>query len=325
MIQPNKEKAKSLLDEFQSVTGNTPNVIPQSIELSDHTGATSTSASQYQKAVASGGSFDDVIQQKTQEEQAFRDAQEAEQTRLEGLLEPQTETEAKLKEKLGDDKKFINYKERQEKLKKLGAKDTDLIDGNGVNIFAPAYWLHDALSDDKDAWGKTRVQEKEFKKLNQEQLRDVRPVLVDSAKEYSVTIPNKQKQLEELERQHNELALARVDTPFGGESGQQEKDLAFQINRLRTSLRYDTENQKKVNDYLTGKNSIWDGLINNSRDLKSIGVLSTIEDLQTAAIARKVDEVGWDNLEEVEKEVLMMMTMMMRVKRGGEEVEKEEV
>jgi hypothetical protein len=304
MIQPNKEKAKSLLDEFQSVTGNTPNVIPQSIELSDHTGATSTSASQYQKAVASGGSFDNVIQQKKQEEEAFREAQDAEQTRLEGLLEPQTETEAKLKEKLADDKKFINYKSRQEKLKKLGAKNTDLLDGNGVNLFAPAYWLHDALSDDKDAWGKTKVQEKEFKKLNQEQLRDVRPVLIDSAKEFAVTIPNKQKQLEELKQQHNALAIARVNTPFGGGSEEQEKDLAFKINRLQVSLRYDTENQKKVNDYLTGKNTIWDGLLNNSRDLKSVGIISTIEDLQTAVIARKVDEVGWDNLEEVEKEVL---------------------
>jgi len=303
MEQPKKEKAKSLFDELESVGENSPSSIPQSVQLTDHTGATSTSKTQYQKAIVSGGSFDEVIQQKNQEAQAFREKQEAEQTRKEGLLEPQTEIESKLKEKLADDNKFLNYKERQEKLKTLGAKNTDLIDDNGINIFAPAYWLHDALSDDKSDWGKSKAQEKEFKKLNKEQLRDVRPVLIDNAKEFSVTIPAKQKQLEELEQQHNQIALARVNGSFGGEDTQ-EKDLAFKINRLKISLRYDVENQKKVNDYLTGKNTVWDGLLNNSRDLKSVGIISTIEDLQTAAIARKSDEVGWDNLDEVEQEVL---------------------
>ena len=93
---------------------------------------------------------------------------------------------------------------------KLEKKNTDFIN-KGVNIFAPLYWLHDALVDKKDAWGKTSSEEKKYTDLVQKRRQELTPTLVVAKKKHEEDKLKINQQLKRIEISSFEISFISLN------------------------------------------------------------------------------------------------------------------
>ena len=62
-----------------------------------------------------------------------------------------------------------------------------------------------------------------------------------------------------------------------------------ELNLIYLAEKQGEEAIKRVDDFLLKKESAWDGLMNNKRDLTTIGVSSLVNNLTAVKIAEKYD------------------------------------
>ena len=113
--------------------------------------ASATSLSQVKKANSGPkADYTKTIFSKSKEQLAY-EKQQADEIAKEVARIPKKGSVLELHQSLvNDPDKFSEFKDREEEIDKLEGKNADFID-KGVNLFAPFYWLHDALVDEKDA------------------------------------------------------------------------------------------------------------------------------------------------------------------------------
>lgn len=249
------------------------------------------------------------------------------------MLQPNDELEEAVKQTMADDEKFLQFKKDKEKVAELEAKNpiksanknSTLFDSAGLNIFAPIYWLGDKLF--SDGTGMSKPEYEEYKTLNKKQIQDITPTLKVLREKYANNLPDKhyklqtaiEKERQILTQQNAEVKdMSFLDVMAGSAKGAKQMlsmffgDTTFEdvngslkeSDALKIAIRYDEENLKRIDDYLTGKNNVWDGLLNHKRDLGTIGIASTVEDFVTSKVAEKVDKVGWEGLSLHEQELL---------------------
>ena len=157
---------KDFLKKILSTPSNAQETAPKGIAEVNPVNIANASESQVIKAESGlTGNFSKTLFGESAEQKALRQY-ELEQIKKEQSRIPASGSIEELHQKrLGDDTKFAAFQDREETLNKLENKDTSFFDTNGPNLLAPLYWLHDAIVDKKDAWGKTQEEKTNYKEL----------------------------------------------------------------------------------------------------------------------------------------------------------------
>ena len=181
--------------------------------------------------------------------------------------------------------------------------------------------------------GRTDAEEKEYNQLLKIRNRELAPTLrkhqqlineehANNLVQKNILLQKKAQVEAEIEEQKNKNPLSLLDTFKGmvgmgdpittkeSELGKINKDLHL----LDLSRKLTEETTKKINDFTEGNTSMWDGLLNSKRDLKSIGAHSLVTNHEVALVAEKLDTLvekykgddkkAWGDLSQGEQAVM---------------------
>ena len=338
MLPPKKSNfAKQLLN----TSFNAEETAPKGIAEVNPVNIANTSESQVIKAESGlTGNFSKTLFGESAEEKSLRQY-ELEQIKKEQSRIPASGSIEELHQKrLGNDTKFAAFQDREETLNKLENKDTSFFDATGPNLLAPLYWLHDAIVDKKDAWGKTQEEKTNYKELIEKRNRELLPTVNEKLRlqaNEDFDLMTKEAGIKKRVAELNDLTGANkvnkdleftdiFKTLFTGDSyekGQKAtytpeekelKSLNSQLHLLDLAKKQNEEATKKMSDFVEGKTNLWDGLLNSKRDLKTIGVQSLVTNNEVALVAQKLDALtkkfkgddqsAWNSLNLGEQEVL---------------------
>jgi hypothetical protein len=221
----------------------------------------------------------------------------------------------KFKEKLTT----LSEKQDRAAILKKKSESLDFFDSNSINVFAPFYKLHDMIVDDKNKWGITSDEESELEGLNAtiakteaELTKEIRPTVakINSAQKL-VDIQNKAElakltgivkesrkgQEQEMKKQsfgdlmskiYSSDMLKSVGSLFGEatdavvDKGLSDKASELdQIAILNSAMRKNKDLIKYTQDFLDGKNNVWDPLLNVDKgaNLATLGIYGMTEEL----------------------------------------------
>ena len=245
------------------------------------------------------------------------------------LATPQGAFEKAHKETLGDEGKFVDFKDKVQNLTESKArlgevegKFDDLIDRG------PVAWIANLFSD-KNVWGRTEKEEKELGSLKKSVdktetalNKEIKPTIQKLNAQLKLDSAESQAQLKVLMPQAREAQKAATpakplsfgdflsklysketvknigdtfsnagDMMFGGGNAN-DLDVGSQIAILNAAERKRGETLKLTQDFLDGKNNIWDGLLNSKKDLGTLGLYGMTEEyVYKLPIVNKLDRL----------------------------------
>jgi hypothetical protein len=222
------------------------------------------------------------------------------------LAKPQNDLEELHKQVLKDDKKFVDFKtklrnldKQKERKTQIENKSTDLWDENGLNIFAPIWKLRDVFASEENKWGRSDTEEKELaalkpaitktqteinkeitptiKLLNQKLWAEQTQDKIQRDKLAGTIYKDRKADEKRMQSMSFKDLMSKIYLP--GSDTKQDSGELDELAILNSAMRKRQETIKYTDDFLKGKNNVWDGLKNKGSDLMTLGLYSFTEEL----------------------------------------------
>jgi hypothetical protein len=217
--------------------------------------------------------------------------------------------------------KVLTLSDKQDRAAILQKKSEslDFFDDNSINIFSPFYKLHDLIADDKNKWGITTDEENELDGLNTtiakaeaELTKEVTPTVAKINSQQKLAQAEHKAELtrltgivkesrkgedQEMKKQsfgdlmskiYSSDMLKSIGSSFGeakeavfGEGLSDNIGEMDQIAILNSTMRKNKDLIKYTQDFLDGKNNVWDPLLNVDKgaNLGTLGIYGMTEEL----------------------------------------------
>ena len=302
---PPKKKA-SFAQQLLNTSFNAQETAPKGIAEVSATNIANTSESQVIKAESSStGEFSKVLFQESAEQKAMRQY-EAEQIKKEQARIPKAGSIEELHaQKLGDPAKFAAFQDREEELEKLSKKSLWENVKQSFNETLGAVSFGMLGTEEIKPWqeSRTSVEDKKYEETLAKRNKELMPTIKEKLKLQAFDDAAILKKEQEIRKKSQDLTTALGFDKVGGskmefsdiyktlftgdsyEGGKikvdspeekQLKSLNAQLHLLNLAKKQNEEATKKMTDFTENKTSMWDGLLNSKRDLKTIGMQSLV-------------------------------------------------
>ena len=340
---PPKKKA-SFAQQLLNTSFNAQETAPKGIAEVSATNIANTSESQVIKAESSStGEFSKVLFQESAEQKAMRQY-EAEQIKKEQARIPKAGSIEELHaQKLGDPAKFAAFQDREEELDRLSKKSFWENVKQTADILTSGLPISTSVGVAASLWKESRTdaEDKQYEQTLAKRNKELMPTIKEKMRlqanenlDIAVKEADIRKKSQDLTKAlgfdkvgNNKMEFGDIfKTLFTGDSYEggkvkvdspeekQLKSLNAQLHLLDLAKKQNEEAVKKMDDFVQNKTSMWDGLLNSKRDLRTIGMQSLVTNHETALVAEKLDaltkkfkgndQAAWENLNFGEQEIL---------------------
>lgn len=340
---PPKKKA-SFAQQLLNTSFQAQETAPKGIAEVGATNIANTSESQAIKAQSSvTGEFSKTLFQESDEQKALRKYEQEQIQKELARIPKQGSIEELHAKKLGDPAKFSAFQDREEELEKLSKKSfwENIKQGFDETLGAVSFGMFG--TEEIKPWQESRTdaEDKRYEDLLNKRNKELMPTVQEKLKLQAIEDKNIAIKSAEIRKKAQDLTHSLgfdkvgdskmefgdiFKTLFTGDSYEggkikvdtpQEKELKglkAQLHLLDLARKQNEEATKKMTDFTENKTSMWDGLLNSKRDLKTIGMQSLVTNLETANVAQKLDaltkkykgndKAAWDSLNFGEQEIL---------------------